>query len=114
MQCTIHSILLGLLVATPCLADFRCPNSGKLVKTGMSMYEVKLACGDPSFRAISGNVISDLGPNTGTLGPEQWTYDFGSRSFLQYFNFNGGRLRSIVRSDQYGTVKSMKSQKSKE
>lgn len=111
MRAAIYSILFSVLVTFPALADFRCPNFGKIVKIGMSMYEVKLACGDTSFRAVSGNLISGLSADTGTLGQEQWTYDFGPSSFLQYFNFNGGQLRSINQSDQYGNVKSFRSKK---
>ena len=109
------SLVLGVvfcaLVATKAQADFRCPNSGKIVKIGMSMYEVKLACGEPSFRAIGGNVIGNLTANTGTLGREQWTYDFGASSFLQFFNFDGGALRSVNKGEQYGSVRSQKRQR---
>lgn len=74
----------------------------------MSMYEVTLACGEPSFRAVGGNVVGSLSGSTGTLGAEQWTYDFGPSSFLQFFNFDGGFLRSINASTQYGSVRSQK------
>jgi|GEM_PF-3547344 len=104
-------VLLCAVVATKAQADFRCPNSGKIVKIGMSMYEVKLACGEPSFRAIGGNVIGSVTANTGTLGREQWTYDFGASSFLQFFNFDGGALRSVNKGEQYGSVRSQKRQK---
>jgi hypothetical protein len=108
MKPCIYQICLLFFVTSSALANFRCPNTGKIARLGMSMYEVKLACGQPSFRAIAGNVIGGVNADTGTLGPEQWTYDFGPSAFIQFFNFDGGKLRSIDRSDQYGTPKSQK------
>ena len=69
------------------ISAMRC--SGKIIKIGTPKYEVRGACGVPTYE-------EDLG-----RGGELWVFDFGSSQLVYYLTFNGIKL-SRIQTGQYG------------
>jgi hypothetical protein len=111
-------LCLGLTMAWPAtaLADegFRCGD--RVVDLGDHMVEVQNKCGEPDFviqrtekRIVRRTVKVRRGPVEEWVTEEvevevpldEWTYDFGSASFLRFATFENGRLMN-VRTGNYG------------
>lgn len=69
------------------VSAMRC--DGKIIKIGTAKYEVRGACGMPTYE-------EDLG-----RGGALWIFDFGSNKFVYYLTFNGIRL-SRIQTGPYG------------
>ena len=97
----IYSAFIGAIVLLPLSshAEYRCPPSGKIIKEGMSSYEVETACGTPTSKTT----LTTGAAIVATPMVEEWVYDFGSSRFIQKLRMEGGVLKSIE-SGTYGTV----------
>jgi hypothetical protein len=99
-----------LLCATPAWATdgFRCPDTGRIVDVGESMYEVRALCRVPddaqqhveTRTTVTGDrrrqVVQQI-----EVTVDDWTYDFGPDRFIRLLHFENGRLLS-VREGRYG------------
>jgi Protein of unknown function (DUF2845) len=83
-------------------AEFRCPNTGKIVKEGMNPYEVESVCGAPAHKQPLSSSVKVEGNTVASGQSEEWTYDFGSSQFIQKLEFVNGSLKTITQGD-YGT-----------
>lgn len=115
----IVSATFALLFTHLATADsVRCGN--KLVYIGDSLYNVKSKCGEPDdmqhrteTRKVSRRVSQPCENNrrdttcsttvedSYTVEIDDWTYDLGSNRFIQYLNFENGKLVHITDGD-YG------------
>jgi len=82
--------------------DFRCPNSGKIIESGMNQYEVQIKCGDPAAKSTLSSVNQIInGTVVAVATAEEWTYDFGPNQFIRKIKFENGMVSSIQAGD-YG------------
>lgn len=93
----MKSILVAalLLVAAPLAAEdtLRCGN--KIVRTGMSMTEVKEYCGDPSSTSIE---VQDVRAGPRVVGQTEihtWRYDRAAGQRTAVLEFDQQKLMSI-------------------
>jgi len=112
MACLTSSVLSLILFIPAITFALRCGSD--LVLKGDRKIEVLKACGDPEFieeweeetvthvtdetDKISGDLIIGRRTQIGKsniLRIEEWTYNFGSRSFMQYLTFVNGKLKKI-------------------
>jgi hypothetical protein len=112
-------IAAASFLAGPAEADsLRCGRH--LVSSGDSLYQVRSTCGEPDdssrhseFRTVrrfvpgpcrNDQVRRPCGyydETTVEVVVDQWTYDFGSRRFVQYLRFEQGELVRVA-SGSYG------------
>ncbi len=96
--------------------EFRC--GSKVIKLGISQYDVRRLCGDPSYVQSWQELRTrrDFGPGHSEPGKplylrpqvveewvviEEWEYNLGSNQFIRYLKFENGRLTRITTGD-YG------------
>jgi hypothetical protein len=79
--------------------QFRCPD-GSLILINDRISEVRRKCGPPTV-ADQRQDRRLWGYGWETLEIEEWTYNFGSTSFMIHLTFENGRLTRIE-SGEYG------------
>lgn len=106
------SVIVFIFFIPAITSALRCGSD--LVLKGDRKIEVLNVCGEPEFiekweeetvtyitgekDEIRGDLIVGRGTNIGKSNiahVEEWTYNFGSRSFIQYLTFVNGRLKKI-------------------
>lgn len=93
-------VLLSLSFASSATAAMRC--GSKLVRIGDTKVEVLARCGEPLARDYIGE-DTFIGSGDAVLQErtvEEWTYNFGSRKFMQILRFRGNRLIDIRSGDR--------------
>lgn len=110
------TLLGGLGMQSPALADGSMRCKTRLVSAGAAAYEVRSVCGTPDDmqtrtevrtvrRAVSvpcaQGVCSSFVEDSYSVNVEEWIYDFGPQRFLQFLTFEQGKLIQI-RSGGYG------------
>lgn len=102
MGVAVPAVLIMLL----CQAAHALRCGSSLVELGDRKYEVLKLCGEPLFieRWTDETVLFAVGKkksgdvniaHISTAHIEEWTYNFGSTSFLRFLRFVDGRLRRI-------------------
>ena len=98
-----HCVLVILM--TPLLAhsDLKC--GSKLVTAGDTAFEVLNKCGEPlliesweesrSLSSMKRSVTKDVESGVVFVEVEQWTYNFGPNTFIQFLTFTDGRLLNV-------------------
>ena len=79
--------------------QFRCPD-GSLILINDRISEVRRKCGPPTV-ADQRQERRAWGYALETMEIEEWTYNFGSTSFMIHLTFENGRLTRIE-SGEYG------------
>ncbi len=100
LPAVLLAMTLGLLPTEGQAASLRCDS--ELVSDGASKTEVLLKCGEPMAKDSRTEEIRDRATRRIIyVTIEEWTYNFGPRTFLQTVIFMNGRLTE-VRSGDYG------------
>jgi hypothetical protein len=73
---------------------------GRLVRAGVSMWDVLADCGPPSGRGpvervVTLQQIDDLSWREMVIEFEQWSYDRGSNEFVRMLTFRNGLLVTV-------------------
>lgn len=109
MRSAKHLLLLVAILLTPNAWAFRCGN--QLVLVGDHKLDVLDKCGEPDYvdrrMGFRGSRLRHPPNNALEIDQyeeveiEEWVYDFGSRKFKQFLQFENGVLKKIDQLD-YG------------
>jgi hypothetical protein len=105
------SLALASPVTPPdAMAGFRCPDTGNLIDTGATTYDVRQRCREPDDVAAHVEVrrtkerirhghgrdeTEEVVEHEVEVQVEEWVYDFGDGWFLRHLRFENGRLVSV-------------------
>lgn len=88
-------LLATVLAASSANADsFRC--GGKIVRAGMTMDEVRKACGKPTTTSIEEHDVRAGNRVVGTTQIHTWRYRRSSGQRTAVLQFDGGEVKSIA------------------
>lgn len=111
-------LVAGIAVTPPVDAGpsgFRCPDTGRLISKGDSLYEVRRKCREPDdshqrmeYRTIrqrvgrwyNGVMIEHAEERVVEVVVDEWVYDFGRHRFVEHLVFESGRLISVVEGER--------------
>lgn len=93
----------GPRVAPPASLKFYCGD--RIVAPGDTMASVLAGCGEPAFREMREDVITEAYRADRTpvnfVTTEEWAYNFGPHQFLRFLRFQGDRL-AVIETGGYG------------
>ncbi|MGI9262187.1 MAG: DUF2845 domain-containing protein [Woeseiaceae bacterium] len=75
-------------------ASFRC--GGSIIRTGMTMDEVRSACGSPSSSEIEEHDVRSGNRVVGTTQMHIWRYNRSSGQSTAVLHFDNGKVTSIT------------------
>ena len=96
MHMRIALTIALLLMTLPATADDTLRCGSKIVKTGMTMTEVKKYCGNPSSTSIEEQAVH-AGPRVvGTTQIHTWRYNRSTGQRTAVLEFDLEKLKSII------------------